>query len=198
MHLDADFWDNKYQNNDIGWDIGEVSTPLKAYFQQLTNTKQYILIPGGGNSYEARYLHSLGFKNVFVVDLSETALNAIQKSTPNFPKTHLIQADFFKLHELHPNLKFDIIIEQTFFCAINPTLRSDYVTQTSRLLKENGKVTGVLFDAILNTDIPPFGGNKNDYLMYFKPFFTIEIMETCYNSISNRSGRELFIKLVKR
>lgn len=198
MLLDASFWDNKYQNNDIGWDVGEITTPLKTYFDQLTDKEQYILIPGGGNSYEARYLQSLGFKNVFVVDLSETALNTIQKTTPSFPKTHLIQADFFKLHELYPNLKFDIIIEQTFFCAINPEVRSDYVTQVNQLLKGNGKLVGVLFDAILNTDKPPFGGNKNEYKSYFKSLFEVEIMDDCYNSICNRAGNELFIKLLKK
>jgi hypothetical protein len=32
MNLDTYFWDNRYKKNDIGWDLGEVSPPLKDYF----------------------------------------------------------------------------------------------------------------------------------------------------------------------
>ena len=85
MKLDEQFWDTRYQNNDIGWDLAEISTPLKVYFDQLTNKELRILIPGGGNSYEAEYLHNQGFKNVYVVDLSETALDNIKKRVPSFP-----------------------------------------------------------------------------------------------------------------
>ena len=53
VHLSEEFWDQKYQNNKIGWDLGEVSPPLRAYFDQLENKGQTILIPGGGHSYEA-------------------------------------------------------------------------------------------------------------------------------------------------
>jgi thiopurine S-methyltransferase len=68
MDLSANAWNNRYLNDDIGWDLGEVSPPLKAYFDQLENKEIKILIPGGGNSYEAEYLLQKGFKNVFVVD----------------------------------------------------------------------------------------------------------------------------------
>ena len=67
MVLNEAFWDNKYKSGKTGWDIGSISTPLKKYFDQLTNKELKILIPGGGNSYEAEYLHKLGFKNVYVV-----------------------------------------------------------------------------------------------------------------------------------
>ena len=79
MDLSSKAWDNRYLNNDIGWDLGEVSPPLKAYFDQLENKTLRILLPGGGNSYEAEYLFNNGFKNVFVIDLSSTALDNIKK-----------------------------------------------------------------------------------------------------------------------
>ena len=63
MDLSENAWDNRYLNNDIAWDLGEVSPPLKAYFDQLTNKEIKILIPGGGNSYEAAYLFEKGFEN---------------------------------------------------------------------------------------------------------------------------------------
>jgi thiopurine S-methyltransferase len=117
MNFDTSFWDNRYKKNDIGWDLGEVSPPLKEYFNQLKNKDLKILIPGGGNSYEAEYLFNKGFRNIFIVDLSITALNNFAKRVPGFPKKNLLNSDFFDI-----NFTFDLIIEQTFFCALNPNL----------------------------------------------------------------------------
>ncbi|WP_233900158.1 methyltransferase domain-containing protein [Tenacibaculum piscium] len=188
MNLSEFFWDNKYLNNKIGWDLGEISPPLKMYFDQLKNKELKILIPGGGNSYEAEYLFNNGFKNVFVVDLSKTALENIKKRVPSFPKEQLILGDFFDL-----NITFDLVIEQTFFCALNPNLRLNYAKKMNDLLTEKGKLVGLLFDAILNDNHPPFGGNKKEYITYFKPYFRFNVLEKCYNSYHNRQAMELFM-----
>ncbi|MBE7629788.1 methyltransferase domain-containing protein [Tenacibaculum piscium] len=188
MNLSEFFWDNKYLNNKIGWDLGEISPPLKMYFDQLKNKELKILIPGGGNSYEAEYLFNNGFKNIFVVDLSKTALENIKKRVPDFPKDQLILGDFFDL-----NITFDLVIEQTFFCALNPNLRPNYAEKMNDLLTEKGKLVGLLFDAKLNEDHPPFGGNKKEYITYFKPYFRFNVLEKCYNSYHNRQAMELFM-----
>ena len=171
MILNNTFWDERYKDKNTGWDIGYVSTPLKIYFDQLENKNLKILIPGGGNSYEAEYLYNLGFKNVYVVDISSIPLQGLKDRLPNFPSRHLIHSNFFDL-----DLKFDIIIEQTFFCALEPKLRSQYVKQAHQLLNENGKIVGLLFDDPLYEDHPPFGGNKEAYNTYFNSTFNIEIM----------------------
>jgi Thiopurine S-methyltransferase (TPMT). len=54
-------WQERYLNQQTGWDIGEISQPLKAYFDQLTDKRMRILVPGGGNGYEAAYLHAPWF-----------------------------------------------------------------------------------------------------------------------------------------
>lgn len=190
--FDAEYWNNRYNDHDIGWDLGEVSPPLKAYIDQLKDTSIRILIPGGGNSYEAEYLFNKGFNNVFVVDVSETALKNIKSRVPNFPTKHLLCQNVFDLE-----MTFDLILEQTFFCAIHPKLRTTYVSKMHQLLANNGQLVGLLFNIPLNDTHPPFGGNKQLYLRYFEAYFTIDIMESCYNSIPERQGKELFIKLIK-
>ncbi|MCF6307909.1 MAG: TPMT family class I SAM-dependent methyltransferase [Flavobacteriaceae bacterium] len=193
MILDEFFWDSRYQNQNTGWDLGKISTPLKEYFDQPNNKNLKILIPGGGNSYEAEYLHNKGFTNVYVVDLSKTALENLQKRIPSFPKEHLIHANFFELEET-----FDLIIEQTFFCALNPELRPQYAIKMNALLQAKGKLVGLFFNVPLFINHPPFGGNKEEYISYFKPYFNLEIIEPCYNSVSERANQELFIKLIKK
>ena len=193
IDLSENFWTNKYKTNKIGWDLGEISPPLKAYIDQLEDKDLKILIPGGGNSYEAEYLFNKGFKNVFVIDLAKPALENIKKRVPSFPNSQLIQGNFFDLE-----MMFDLIIEQTFFCALNPDLRQNYAMKINDLLTEKGKLVGLLFDAHLNENHPPFGGNKEEYISYFKPYFSLNIFTECYNSYHNRRKMELFIKFVKK
>ena len=192
IDLTEDFWDNKYKGNKIGWDLGMVSPPLKTYFDQLSNKELKILIPGGGNSHEAEYLFNKGFTNVHVVDISKTAIVNIKKRVPAFPTNQLIQANFFDLE-----MQFDLIIEQTFFCAINPNLRAAYASKINDLLSEKGKLVGLFFDAKLNEDHPPFGGSKKEYLAYFQPYFSLDIFKKAYNSFHNRQEMELFVKFLK-
>lgn len=186
-------WDQRYKQNKTEWDIGYVSTPLKAYIDQLDNKNLKILIPGTGNSHEAEYLFKNGFPNVFVVDISIYPLNNLAKRIPDFPRTHLLHADFFMLED-----RFDLILEQTFFCALDPFLRKDYIQKMHELLKPDGKLVGLLFNRSLNTDKPPYGGNEKEYRKLFSEKFKIAKMETAYNSIPPRAGNELFIKMLKR
>jgi len=193
MEISPANWNKRYADKQTGWDIGSISTPLKQYFDQLTDTSLRLLIPGAGNSYEAEYLYSKGFQNVTVLDWSAEAINNFSKRVPGFSKDHVFVGDFFD----HQG-KYDIIIEQTFFCAINPTLRKAYAEKMSDLLDTNGRLVGVLFNTPLNVDKPPFGGDEKEYLTYFKPLFNIKVFEGCYNSINPRQGKELFINLQKK
>ncbi|MBK6832429.1 MAG: SAM-dependent methyltransferase [Flavobacteriales bacterium] len=188
ISLDRYFWETRYSSGDTGWDLGAPSTPLKEYLDQLTNTELRILIPGSGRAYEAEYAHILGFSNVFVIDLTDGPFNDLIARCPSFPKEHMIVGDFFK----HEGI-YDLIIEQTFFCAIDPSLRSRYVERMHHLLAPGGKLVGVLFDDPLNKDKPPFGGHRADYLPLFGKHFSQVTMEPCYNSIAPRAGRELWL-----
>ena len=193
MELTSSSWNSRYIENETGWDIGGVSLPLKTYFDSLTNKVLKILIPGSGNGYEAEYLFKSGFKSVYLLDWAISPLHHFHHRVKDFPVEHLLHCDFFSHKE-----KYDLIIEQTFFCAIDPKLRNDYAKHTHELLNEGGKLVGVLFDDQLNNDLPPFGGSKEEYLRYFTPYFTIKHFERCYNSVEKRAGRELFINLVKK
>lgn len=190
LDLDRKYWTERYEEGQIGWDIGYVSTPIKNYIDQIKDKSIKILIPGAGNAYEAEYLWNNGFRNVFVVDLSIEPLNNLKKRVPAFPSNQLIQLDFFDLEG-----QFDIIIEQTFFCALNPSLRTSYVVKMHQLLKPTGKLVGLLFNLPLFDDHPPFGGKKSDYEELFNNHFRIDKMEIANNSIPPRKGNELFINL---
>lgn len=186
--LSADYWSSRYQNEKTGWDIGNISTPLKEYIDQLTDKSLKILIPGAGNGHEAEYLHNQGFSNVYVCDLASEALDNLSKRCPSFPKSNLIHSDFFDLKG-----QYDLILEQTFFCAIDPSKRENYLIKTKELLKDSGKLVGVLFGLEFPFQGPPFGGNQDDYYKLFSTYFKLIKLEPCINSIEPRIGNELFL-----
>ncbi|XLS30358.1 methyltransferase domain-containing protein [Flavobacteriaceae bacterium M23B6Z8] len=191
--MNDSYWQNRYKNENTGWDIGYVSTPIKEYIDQLTAKDIEILIPGAGNAYEAAYLFMNGFSNVHVLDFAEQPIVNFKKAYPNFPSDQLHLQDFFK----HQNT-YDLILEQTFFCALNPELREKYVVHMAKCLKTGGKLAGVFFDFPLTEKGPPFGGSLVEYKSLFSDLFEIKKLERCYNSIKPRMGNELFFIFEKK
>lgn len=196
MKKEQNYWTERYINQSMGWDIGYPSTPIKEYIDQLKDKTISILIPGAGNAYEAEYLWREGFKNVFVMDISEVPLKAFQKRNPDFPKSQVLLTDFFQ----HQGL-YDLILEQTFFCSFVPTEanRNAYAQQMTNLLKPEGKLVGLWFDIPLtgNLEKRPFGGTKELYLNYLEPCFKTITFKRCHNSIAPRQGNELFGIFIK-
>jgi len=186
-------WEERYQIQQTGWDIGHASRPLREYIDQLEDKQKKILIPGAGNAYEAEYFWKQGFENVHVLDIAPSPLKNLAERLPEFPKDQLIQGDFFDHDQ-----QYDLILEQTFFCAIDPILRADYAQKSKALLKPQGKLVGLLWSVDLNEDHPPYGGSKAEYLEYFEPHFDIHTMEKAHNSIPPRADRELFIRLDRK
>lgn len=193
LSLDEAYWNSQYNANTTGWDLGEVSPPLKAYIDQLVNKNLRILIPGCGNTYEAAYLLQQGFTHVTVIDIAPALVAQLQEKYQGNPHINIILGDFFK-HEG----EYDLILEQTFFCALNPAFRKDYIAKMHELLAANGKLTGLLFNREFEQQGPPFGGNQNEYEPMFEKYFIFKTFELCNNSFIKRKDTELFIILIKK
>jgi len=193
MNLDNEYWSSRYIENSTGWDAGIITTPLKEYIDQLVDKDIAILIPGCGNSYEAGYLLQQGFTNITVIDISTFLCKKLEIKFEALPSSRLsiICADFFD----HAG-EYDLVIEQTFFCAIDPSLRNRYSEKIYQLLKPGGKLVGLFFNRVFAAG-PPFGGTEIEYRQLFQQRFTIATMENCYNSIVSRKDTELFVRLIK-
>ena len=82
MKLDNKYWSNRYSNDTATWDAGQITPPLKTYFDQLGNKDIAILIPGCGNSYEAEYLLQNSFSAITLVDISTLLCQQLEKKLP--------------------------------------------------------------------------------------------------------------------
>ncbi|NOT74910.1 MAG: hypothetical protein HOP08_08265 [Cyclobacteriaceae bacterium] len=193
--LSQKYWNDFYTTNDISWDIGFPSPPIKEYIDQWQDRKSPILIPGCGNAYEAEYLLNQGFADVTLIDLAPTLTATLHNKFKSEigKRLSVITGDFFD-HEG----KYQLIIEQTFLSAIDPLLRAKYAEKMHSLLVKGGHLTGVIFTKMFEEDGPPFGGSVEDYRNIFLPRFEIKQLQPCYNSIDRRKGSEVFINLIAR
>lgn len=191
--LNADFWSERYEKSETGWDVGEATLPIKQYLDQIENKGIKILFPGAGNAYEAEYAFKSGFHQTTILDFSPIPIQTFKDKNPEFPTDQIHIQDFFQ-HEG----TYDLIVEQTFFCALEPVLRRAYAAKMQSLLVPKGKLVGVLFDKVFEKPGPPFGGSKKEYHALFSDHFDVKILEQCYNSIPPRTGAELFVLLQNR
>lgn len=185
--LGRDYWNQRYESGQTGWDLGKISPPLQAYIDQLEDKDISILIPGCGNAYEAEYLLQRGFHKVEVIDIAENAVRKLKNHLGEHTLLKITCGDFFK----HTGT-YDLILEQTFFCAIDPSLREEYVRKMSSLLVPEGKLVGLLFGVEFENPGPPFGGDSASYRKLFSKYYIINKLEMAHNSVKPRLGNELF------
>jgi SAM-dependent methyltransferase len=189
--LDQDYWEAQYKAKSTGWDLGQVSPPIKEYIDTVKNKNCSVLIPGCGNTYEAEYLLQQGFTNITVIDIAPTLVEDIKRKFAGNSNIKIIQGDFFE----HQG-QYDLIIEQTFFCALPPMMRQKYVWKMHQLLVDGGTLSGLLFNRSFEIS-PPFGGSKEEYNKLFNDAFDFLKMDVARNSITPRANSELFFELRK-
>ena len=192
-----DFWNQKYKNNDIGWDIGS-PTPIFVNWSKKISRSKKILIPGSGNGHDALYLSQKNH-NVYAVDFSIEATNHLKKRAKDLNlQINTICDDFFKLKDYYG--KMDIILEYTFFCAINPSLRLKYIMETSKLLKEGGLFVGIILP--INKDVkeggPPYGVDLDKIIKSFSDYYDILECKKSELSIKPRMNNEVFTIMRKK
>ncbi|PCJ64404.1 MAG: SAM-dependent methyltransferase [Bacteroidetes bacterium] len=191
-HLTSDYWENRYQESKTGWDIGYANKIHTDYVEANYGKDARILIPGAGSAYEAEYLWKRGYTNVHPCDFAPEAKERFLKRVSDFPDNQFITGDFFEITD-----RFDLVLEQTFFCAINPNLRKSYVSHMHDILNVDGKIYGVMFD-MDKPDGPPYGGNPVEYKTLFSNYFAILTMEKSQKSIPKRMGNELIVEFLKK
>ena len=158
-------WQRHYEENDLGWDLGQVAPPFVKLWQEEKLPLGKVLVPGCGRGHEVVFLAENGF-DVTAIDFSSGAVtylkNALKKRNL---EGRILHQDFFSLYESHEGV-YDLVLEQTFFCAISPKQRRDYVLNVSRILKPGGILVGLFY----HTDEqggPPYNTTREDIEMHF-------------------------------
>ena len=192
-----EYWDQAYKDGNTTWDLGG---PTPAFTHWINNQKKQlsICILGAGNGWDAINFAKKGH-NITAVDFASSAISNMRKgSIACNVNLNLIHLDIFNLDNIFQS-KFDIVLEYTCYCAIDPSMRSDYVEIVNTILKPGGKFVAILFplDKPINEDGPPYGVNLIITLESFYQYFSLDTKEYPIHSIKSRKGREIFIILNK-
>ena len=181
-------WQRHYEENDLGWDLGQVAPPFVKLWQEEKLPLGKVLVPGCGRGHEVVFLAENGF-DVTAIDFSSGAVtylkNALKKRNL---EGRILHQDFFSLDESHEGV-YDLVLEQTFFCAISPKQRRDYVLNVSRILKPGGILVGLFY----HTDEqggPPYNTTREDIETHFSEKFKIQELYKTTLSSEQRKGKE--------
>ena len=188
-----EYWEKSYQTGDMGWDLGKPTPIFDDWIQSQTDSLSICFL-GAGNGWDAINFAEKGH-NVTAVDFAESAINNMRTSAKKKGvKINLIHSDIFSLCNLY-NHTFDIVLEYTCFCAIDPARRVDYARMTNKILKPDGKLVALLFpiDKDINDDGPPFAVDLDSTISLFSKYFKLDTKEIPSLSIERRKGREVFV-----
>ena len=185
-------WELRYQTGDTPWDKGEPSPALVEFLREHP-VRGRVLVPGCGFGFDVRLLAAAGAE-VVGLDIAPSAIERAQALIPcsadKRERYELI--DFFALPA---SLRggFDWVWEHTCFCAIDPTMRPQYVESVAAALRPGGQFLAVFY---LNPQMdpgetgPPFGVTPAELDALFDPRFELLRDWPPARAYSNRVGRE--------
>ena len=194
---DKTFWNQRYLDKNTGWDLGHPAPP----FVRLVEKGEFgppgrVLIPGAGRSHEGVYLASRGY-DVTCVDFAPQAVSEAKEAARQAGvKITVLEEDFFRLDTRRTGT-FDYLVEQTCYCAIDPSLREAYVEKAYELLSPGGLLIG-LFYAHGREGGPPWTTTEEEVRTLFKKRFDLLSLGVTDWSVESRKGEELLGRLRRK
>jgi cyclopropane fatty-acyl-phospholipid synthase-like methyltransferase len=184
--MNQEYWEQRYQAGDMPWEKGEPSPGLVDFLAAHPNlARGNVAVPGCGTGHDVRAWSKAGF-NAFGFDLTKSAVQLANEKTQAMGLSATFQTANFLKDE--PPFLFDWLFEHTLFCAIEPTLRDDYVRAVRKWLNPGGQYLAVNY-FIPDTDGPPFGTTRDEQLRLFSPYFDL-VEDWVPRSYPNRTGLE--------
>ena len=189
-------WQRHYDEDDLGWDLGHVAPPFVDLLESNAIMPCKTLVPGCGRGHEVIFFGENGF-DVTALDYSIGAVNHLNSVILERKlNIKVLNLDFFELDSTHDCL-YDLLIEQTFFCAISPSQRTLYVETVARILKKGGMIAGLFYNTGQQGG-PPFNTTRQDIIDHFSDSFEIRELTQAKNSAEKRKDKEWLAILIKK
>ncbi len=183
------YWQARFENADTPWQLDEVSPVVKEALALLIARGVSLsgltaLSPGCGTGLDALECARRGL-DVVAVDWSHAAVvdltsryNALQRALGG--TVQVVEGDLFAIQPI----AVDLVVEHTFFCAIDPSSRVRYVKKLLEWVKPSGHVAGNFFiveeseaQRLPNLSLtqegvgPPFAATSSEILSLFREDF---------------------------
>ena len=197
------------------FDAGRSSPMLHAHLDAVKQHVQGkdVLIPGCGRAYDVLSFARAGASSALGLDVAPTALaearNLLKAAFVEEPELEracrVDSTDFFELSGSSVTATtipatFDIVYDYTFFCAIEPSLRSAWAQTMSRLVKPGGELWTMIFPLSNHEGGPPFAVSIEAYESALGACFEKRSIEKVDDNLSHpgRAGKEAFGVWVRR
>jgi len=190
------FWSDLYRTGDTRFDTGRIAPPLARMAAAGDVPPGRVLVPGAGRGHDALHLAGLGF-TVTAVDIAPEACEAMraQAHTEGLALDVRCEDVLLDTRARAPG-GFEGIVEHTFFCALDPSHRPEYVEAVADLLVPGGVLLGLFF-LLRRPGGPPFDVTEPEIRGLFAARFVLERLRPCPDSFPDRMGRELEFRFVR-
>lgn len=193
--LPASMWEQRYQDGATGWDLGGPPPTLVSLLEALDGPALRVLVPGAGRAHDAIAWARAGHF-VTAVDYAPSAVRAARANAAEAGvDLDVLEGDLFALPSELSGM-FDVVWEQTCYCAILPTQRDAYVAVMARLLTPGGRLYGLLWNHG-KPDGPPFDVTPEDVRSRFSKSFDVVRTDAVETSVESRSN-EFLVEAVRR
>ncbi len=185
-------WEGMYAAGEDRWDLGGASPPLVAALGRgEVAGPGRALVPGCGFGHDVRLLAARGF-DALGIDFAPRALAGARRlaAAAGVRGARFERRDLFRLPRTFDGA-FDLVFEQTCFCAVHPGRRDEYARAMARVLRPGGLLLGLFF-LIRPEEGPPFGTTPGEVRHRFtgSGLFALEEARVPEESVPPRQGRE--------
>ena len=178
-------WEARYQRGDLPWDLGLAPPALVDLLASWPAEPLKVLVPGAGTGHDALAWAAAGHV-VTAVDIAPSAVQALRNLAADANlSVEGVEGDIFDLPQAWRG-SFDVIWEQTCYCAILPAQRDDYVRAMAAVLRPAGQYVGLFWNHGMEGG-PPWDVTKNDVVARFEGTFEIESLVDVPVSAGTRS-----------
>lgn len=202
----AQAWSALWKGELTLWDLGK---PTETMLDEVTKAlaggrvpqQASVFIPGCGSGYDVHALARKGF-SATGLDVAPEAIAKAESLQDTAYTTSLICGDFFT----HALPTFDLVFDYTFFCALPPSLRSQWGARTASLIKPGGRLLTLAYplateEMASNPEAsgPPFPVSISQYRLALEPH-GIKLEGEPYKSdltVANRAENQMVAWWVK-
>lgn len=199
---DPAYWEARYRQGTDRWELGMPSPPLAAWLRAARRDggpaaagrgPGRAFVPGCGRGHEVLLLAELGWAAVGL-DLAASPIEAGRAEAARRGLTvELVQGDLFAA-PARPGWAgtFDLVVEHTCFCAIDPARRDDYVDVVTDLLVPGGRVVALLWDCG-NPSGPPWTTSPGEMRARFARRLEVTELAPAVGSAPGRTSEWLLV-----
>jgi thiopurine S-methyltransferase len=198
--MDAQFWHERWQKQEIGFHRTQVHPQLTAHFDSLSEAaRQHMFVPLCGKSVDMLWLCQHGAE-VVGCELSPMAITAFaQEQALTLAQTEhgehtlhtqsglsIWQGDYFTLAPGQINCSG--FYDRAALVALPPAMRKTYVEQLERLLTADA--CGLLITFAYDTEYmsgPPFALTHDEVRLLFQAHWQVDLL-SCEDVISSHAG----------